>query len=55
MGIFTNSFSFVMGIGCGIFVAQNYNVPNMKKLLKEWSSEAKHVEESYRKPKKDDK
>ncbi|XP_020583400.1 uncharacterized protein LOC110026692 [Phalaenopsis equestris] len=55
MGIFTKGFTFAVGIGFGIFIAQNYDVPNMKKLLSEWSSKAKHVEESYRKPKKDDK
>ncbi|PKA49031.1 hypothetical protein AXF42_Ash020610 [Apostasia shenzhenica] len=53
MGIITKGFSFLIGIGCGIYIAQNYNVPNIRKLVDEWFSEAKHVEESYRKPKRD--
>lgn len=43
-----------MGMGCGIYVAQNYNVPNVKKLFNTYVFLAKHLEETYRKPKKED-
>lgn len=54
MGLFRGSFSFMLGMGCGVYVAQNYNVPNVKKLFNTYVFLAKHVEETYRKPKKDD-
>lgn len=40
-----------MGTGLGIYVAQNYNVPNIKKLTNTGMLIAKHLEENYRKPK----
>ncbi|KAJ3688180.1 hypothetical protein LUZ61_017344 [Rhynchospora tenuis] len=55
MGFFGSSFSFLVGTVCGIYIAQNYNVPNITKLAKEWLSDAKQVEETYRKPDKKDK
>lgn len=54
MGIIRSSFSFILGTVCGIYVAQNYNVPNIKKLADTAIFTAKHVEEKYRKPKKKD-
>nr|XP_051206808.1 uncharacterized protein LOC127321891 isoform X1 [Lolium perenne] len=54
MGLITGSFKFLMGMGCGVYVAQNYNVPNVKKLFNTYVFLAKHLEETYRKPKKDD-
>ncbi|CAL9098140.1 unnamed protein product, partial [Musa textilis] len=54
MGIIRSSFSFLLGTGCGIYVAQNYNVPNIKKLINTYIFVAKHIEETYRKPKKDE-
>ncbi|XP_059666949.1 uncharacterized protein LOC132312562 [Cornus florida] len=54
MGIIKSSFSFIVGTVCGIYIAQNYNVPNMQKLAKTWIFTAKNVEEKYRKPKKND-
>ncbi|WOL00681.1 hypothetical protein Cni_G09394 [Canna indica] len=54
MGIIRSSFSFMLGMGCGVFIAQNYEVPNMKKLAKEWLSKADDWEKTLRKPKKDD-
>lgn len=54
MGIIRSSFSFLLGTGCGIYVAQNYNVPNVKKLINTYIFVAKHIEETYRKPKKDE-
>ncbi|XP_042516947.1 short transmembrane mitochondrial protein 1-like [Macadamia integrifolia] len=54
MGIFKNSFSFMLGTVCGVYIAQNYKVPNIKKLVKTGIDMAKHVEETYRKPKRKD-
>ncbi|XP_073354649.1 uncharacterized protein [Aegilops tauschii subsp. strangulata] len=53
--VFGGGFKFLVGVGCGVYVAQNYNVPNVKKLFNTYVFLAKHVEETYRKPpKKDD-
>ncbi|XP_038999297.1 uncharacterized protein LOC120124790 [Hibiscus syriacus] len=54
MGIIRSSFSFIVGTVCGIYVAQNYNVPNIKKLADTALFMAKHAEEKYRKPKNRD-
>ena len=44
----------MLGTACGIYIAQNYNVPNIKKLANTAMFMAKHLEEKYRKPKKRD-
>lgn len=44
----------MMGTAFGVYVAQNYNVPNIKKLTNTGLVIAKHLEDNYRKPKKDD-
>ncbi|KAH1114973.1 hypothetical protein J1N35_008351 [Gossypium stocksii] len=54
MGIIKSSFSFIVGTVCGVYVAQNYNVPNIKKLADTALFMVKHVEEKYRKPKNRD-
>lgn len=54
MGIIRSSFSFIAGTVCGIYVAQNYNVPNIQKLFSTALFMAKLMEEKYRKPKKKD-
>ncbi|KAF3780654.1 hypothetical protein EJ110_NYTH28658 [Nymphaea thermarum] len=54
MGIIRSSFSFMFGTVCGVYIAQNYNVPNIKRLFDTGIFMARHVEESYRKPKKKD-
>ncbi|AEC09152.1 putative short transmembrane mitochondrial protein [Arabidopsis thaliana] len=54
MGIFRSCFSFITGSVFGVYLAQNYNVPNIRKLTNTGLVVAKHVEENYRKPKKDD-
>lgn len=51
MGIIKSSFSFMLGTAFGIYVAQNYNVPNVNKLYKTGLVMAKQYEENYRKPK----
>ncbi|XP_019058008.1 PREDICTED: uncharacterized protein LOC109116620 [Tarenaya hassleriana] len=50
MGLIRRSFSFIAGTVFGIYVAQNYNVPNLKKIADSTFSTAKQVEEKYRKP-----
>ncbi|GMY30041.1 hypothetical protein FCV25MIE_25283 [Fagus crenata] len=54
MGIIRSSFSFLVGTVFGIYVAQNYAVPNIKKLTGTGLLIARHLEETYRKPKKKD-
>ena len=51
MGIIKSSFSFIVGTVCGIYIAQNYDVPNIRKLTLTVLYTAKQVEEKYRKPK----
>ncbi|XP_055821307.1 uncharacterized protein LOC129889867 [Solanum dulcamara] len=54
MGFFRSTFTFVVGAGLGVYLAQNYNVPNIQKLVNTGLVIAKHFEENYRKPKKRD-
>ncbi|WZZ76081.1 hypothetical protein YC2023_087451 [Brassica napus] len=54
MGIIRSSFTFLTGTVCGIYIAQNYNVPNIKTLGRCAVSKAKEIEELYRKPKSRD-
>ena len=51
MGIIKSSFSFIVGTVSGIYIAQNYDVPNIRKLTHDALYKAKIVEEKYRKPK----
>ncbi|RAL52224.1 hypothetical protein DM860_016073 [Cuscuta australis] len=50
MGIIRNNFIFISGTLCGIYIAQNYNVPNIRKTIEAALFKAKVVEEKYRKP-----
>ncbi|XP_057978352.1 uncharacterized protein LOC131164857 [Malania oleifera] len=52
MGIIRSSFSFMAGTLFGVYLAQNYNVPNIRKLSNTGLVIAKHLEETYRKPKR---
>ncbi|KAL6504100.1 hypothetical protein OROGR_026023 [Orobanche gracilis] len=52
MSIIKSSFSFMVGTTFGVYVAQNYNVPNVRKLFDTGLSIAKYIEGNYRKPKK---
>ncbi|XP_004307815.1 PREDICTED: uncharacterized protein LOC101305514 [Fragaria vesca subsp. vesca] len=54
MGIIKSSFSFILGGFTGVYLAQNYAVPNIKKLADTAVFMAKQIEEKYRKPKKKD-
>jgi len=54
MGIFRSGFSFIAGTVCGVYIAQNYQVPNVTKLADTALFMAKVVEEKYRKPNKRD-
>ncbi|CAI0404485.1 unnamed protein product [Linum tenue] len=53
MGLIRNYFSFLVGTACGVYIAQNYEVPNIKKVVHSALFTAKVVEEKYRKPKSD--
>nr|ABK20880.1 unknown [Picea sitchensis] len=55
MPIIRSSFQFIAGTAFGIYLAQNYNVPNIQKLINTGLLMAKHYEENYRKPKKSNK
>ncbi|KAF8008670.1 hypothetical protein BT93_K2359 [Corymbia citriodora subsp. variegata] len=50
MGFIRSSFSFLAGTVCGIYIAQNYDVPNIKALANDAVRRAKQIEERYRKP-----
>ena len=52
MGIIRSCFSFIAGTVCGVYLAQNYQVPNVTKLADTALFMAKVIEENYRKPKK---
>ncbi|KAL4393431.1 hypothetical protein AHAS_Ahas02G0051300 [Arachis hypogaea] len=52
MGIIRFSFTMMMGAALGIYVAQNYKVPNIKDLAHNYITNAKHIEETYRNPHK---
>ncbi|XVF73437.1 hypothetical protein PTKIN_Ptkin12aG0201800 [Pterospermum kingtungense] len=50
MGIIRTAFSLMAGTLFGVYLAQNYNVPNIGKLANSGFVIAKHIEENYRRP-----
>ncbi|KAL4557163.1 hypothetical protein LXL04_035335 [Taraxacum kok-saghyz] len=46
MGIIKSTFPFMLGTVCGVYIAQNYNVPNINKLADCAVSMAKQMEQS---------
>jgi len=54
MGIIKGCFSFIAGTVTGVYVAQNYKVPNIAKLADTFLFVAKVTEQTYRKPDKKD-
>ncbi|KAL2892479.1 Short transmembrane mitochondrial protein 1 [Bienertia sinuspersici] len=49
MGIIRTSFVFSMGAIWGIYLAQSYNVPDVKKCADNFLYKAKRIEEMHRK------
>ncbi|GJN36868.1 hypothetical protein PR202_gb25767 [Eleusine coracana subsp. coracana] len=54
MGLLKRSFTFILGLSCGVYAAQNYNIPDVKKLFNTYVFIASYIEKTYHKPKKDD-
>ncbi|KAJ9171242.1 hypothetical protein P3X46_014633 [Hevea brasiliensis] len=50
MGITRKTFSFMLGTLCGAYIAQNYNIPNIRKLGDSVLAKARYIEETYRRP-----
>ncbi|KAL2348149.1 hypothetical protein Fmac_002149 [Flemingia macrophylla] len=50
MGIIRSSFSFMMGTALGVYLAQNYKVPNIKALASTALTMANNFEHTFRKP-----
>ncbi|XVF33528.1 hypothetical protein REPUB_Repub17cG0176400 [Reevesia pubescens] len=46
----SDGFTLMAGTLFGVYLAQNYNVPNIGKLANTGFVIAKHIEENYRKP-----
>ncbi|CAJ1951437.1 unnamed protein product [Sphenostylis stenocarpa] len=51
MGIIRSCFSFIAGTVFGVYLAQSYQVPDVKKEADTALIQAKQVEEKYRKSK----
>jgi hypothetical protein len=44
MGLLSGSFNYILEMGCGVYVAQYYNVCIIKKLFNTYVFLAKHIE-----------
>ncbi|PKA52559.1 hypothetical protein AXF42_Ash001539 [Apostasia shenzhenica] len=53
MGLFGSCFTFFVGASCGIYVSQNYHVPDLKKLAQMGIGIARQYDELYRKKNKE--
>ncbi|PIN06483.1 hypothetical protein CDL12_20963 [Handroanthus impetiginosus] len=51
MGLCRSAFALMLGAIGGAYVAQNYDIPNIRNLIKRSFLEGKVLEETYRKPK----
>ncbi|KAJ8752969.1 hypothetical protein K2173_008704 [Erythroxylum novogranatense] len=51
MEIIRSRFSFIISTVCGAYIAQNYDVPYIKKLVHNALFKAKLIREKHRKPK----
>lgn len=47
--MFSNTLTFVVGVGVGIYIAQNYNIPPIKLLLAKAKTIAANMEKTARK------
>lgn len=54
MGILRSCFSFMVGTVCGMYISQNYKVPDVQKLASTALFMGRLIEQNYRKPKKPD-
>ncbi|KAK4256404.1 hypothetical protein QN277_009276 [Acacia crassicarpa] len=54
MGIIRSSLSFITGTIFGVYLAQSYQLPNIKKLTETATFMAEEIEKKYRKPKKEE-
>ncbi|CAA2976681.1 Hypothetical predicted protein [Olea europaea subsp. europaea] len=50
MGIIGSSFAVMVGMIGGVYIAQKYEVPNIRNMVETAACKAKVVEETYRKP-----
>ncbi|PIA50175.1 hypothetical protein AQUCO_01300724v1 [Aquilegia coerulea] len=49
MGFIRNNFILLFGTVCGIYIGQNYNVPNIKETANQYKEQMKELEKKYRK------
>lgn len=49
MGLIPSTFSFSFGIAVGVYVAQNYNIPDIKGLMRQGVKVAGSIERAARK------
>ncbi|KAK9665672.1 hypothetical protein RND81_14G127900 [Saponaria officinalis] len=54
MGIIRSCCSFMVGTVCGVYIAQNYKVPDVQKLGSTVLFVGRLIEQNYRKPSNSD-
>uniref|UniRef100_A0A452XRD5 Uncharacterized protein n=1 Tax=Aegilops tauschii subsp. strangulata TaxID=200361 RepID=A0A452XRD5_AEGTS len=50
MGFIQSTFSLLVGAAGGIYIAQNYDVPNIKNYMQGLMGKAKELDHAYKKP-----
>ncbi|KAK7823969.1 hypothetical protein CFP56_034980 [Quercus suber] len=50
MGFLGTTFTFMVGTLCGVYICQNYNIPNLRSFADSSLVRAKQIEQTYRKP-----